>query len=151
MKKNLIIFLFSILSITSYTQIINQEIIEFPDEDAQYIGGLDELQKFLSNNINYPFECVEKGIQGKVFVSFIVNTDGTISDVKVERGVHYLLDNEAMRVIDMMPPWKPAKVGNTVCRSKMRIPFTFSLDGDDNLTRKQARKQRKEAKKAAKN
>ena len=73
---------------------------------AQFPGGLEELHKWLKDNINYPIVAVENGIQGKVFVNFIVRSDGRIDGVRIARGVHPLLDREAERLVKSMPRWE---------------------------------------------
>lgn len=88
-----------------------------------------DLNKFLSSNLNYPEECVEGGIQGRVIVEFVVGTDGKITDVSVKRGVHALLDREAMRVVKSMPAWTPGRQGGKAVPVRYRQPITFQLGG----------------------
>ena len=77
------------------------------ETEPSFPGGTANLFKFLIDNIKYPQEALEKKIGGKVYLSFVVNTDGSIEDIKVQKGVHLLLDNEAIRVVNSMPKWNP--------------------------------------------
>ncbi len=96
---------------------------------AKFKGGSKELYKFLAKNISYPKLAKEKKIQGRVYLEFVVEKDGSISDVEVLRGIGGGCDEEAIRVIKSMPKWKPAKNDKgEVVRSKYRLPLKFSLD-----------------------
>lgn len=92
-----------------------------------YPGGVKELNKFLSNTIKYPASPQERGISGKVIVQFVVDKDGSITDPVVVRGVDPYLDNEALRVIRLMPKWTPGKQGVKTVRVKYTLPVTFRL------------------------
>lgn len=94
---------------------------EFPN------GGTDALMKFINENMKYPAEAEKQAIQGRVICQFIVETDGTISNLKVVKHVHPLLDAEAIRVLSLMPTWKPGLEKGTPVRVKLNIPFTFRL------------------------
>ena len=83
--------------------------------------------KFLSKNINYPSISQENGVQGRVIVQFVVNTDGSIVDPVVMRGVDPHLDKEALRVIKMMPKWSPGKQRGKPVRVKYTVPVMFRL------------------------
>lgn len=97
-----------------------EQLPEFP-------GGMVELMKWLTKNLKYPPAAQKQKIQGKVLVSFIINKDGTIADAKVVRSVDPLLDGEAMRVVRMMPNWKPGINNNQPCRTLFAIPVVFKL------------------------
>jgi TonB family protein len=90
-------------------------------------GGNPALFKYLSENIKYPKKAMKKGIQGRVICQFIVNRDGSIVDVQVVRGVHELLDAEAVRVISNMPRWTPGRQRGKVVRVKYTLPVNFGL------------------------
>ena len=83
--------------------------------------------KFLSKNINYPSISQENGVQGRVIVQFVVNTDGSIVEPVVMRGVDPYLDKEALRVIKMMPKWSPGKQRGKPVRVKYTVPVMFRL------------------------
>ena len=82
---------------------------------------------FLQNNVKYPKQAQEKGTQGRVIVQFVVEKNGTISETKVVKSVDALLDNEALRVVKMMPKWQPGKQNGEAVRVKYVLPVTFRL------------------------
>lgn len=94
--------------VTQDTDSIYSRVEKIP----QFPGGTNALVDFLRENIHYPVEAMEKSIQGKVKVSFVVEKDGTIAQVRVTESVHPLLDAEAMRVVQSMPKWIPGKQGD---------------------------------------
>lgn len=107
-----------------------------PDEDKVYEvaevmpefpGGQMELLKFLARNIKYPAESVQKKEEGRVQMGFIINKDGSVSDVRVLKGVSPALDAEAIRVIKSMPTWTPGKVKGEIVRISYTAPITFKL------------------------
>ena len=97
------------------------------DTSAQFPGGLNACLKFLSENIKYPEACKKEGIQGRVITQFTVDKDGSIKDVKVVRGVHPSLDEEAIRVIESMPKWEPGSVKDKPVAQKYTLPIMFSI------------------------
>lgn len=97
------------------------------EEMPEYPGGMNECLKFISKSVQYPESAKAKGIQGKVIVQCIINTDGSVSDVKIVRSVSTELDNEAVRIIESMPKWKPAMHKGKVVKCKYTMPIAFSL------------------------
>ncbi|EGN57005.1 protein TonB [Hallella multisaccharivorax DSM 17128] len=97
-----------------------EQIPEFP-------GGIVQFMKWLTRNLRYPPQAQQQQIQGKVVVSFIVNKDGSISSPTVVHSVDPILDNEALRVIKMMPRWKPGLDKGKPCRTMFAIPVNFVL------------------------
>lgn len=97
------------------------------EHQPSFPGGQQALIKFLRENTVYPEQAVKDSIEGRVVVSFIVETDGSLTGAKVAKGVHPLLDAEALRVIDLMPRWEPGYQGDTKFRIKYNIPVTFKL------------------------
>ena len=97
-----------------------QELPEFP-------GGMVEFMKWLTKNLKYPVMAQNRKIQGKVVVSFIINKDGTIANAKIEQSIDPALDREALRVIRMMPKWKPGIEMGKPCRTMFAIPIVFRL------------------------
>ncbi|MFN2395112.1 MAG: TonB family protein [Bacteroidales bacterium] len=97
------------------------------EQEPEYPGGMDGLMKFLMENLRYPEEARNAGIQGTVFVSFIVEKDGSVSDVKVLRSVATSLDEEAMRVAKAMPAWKPGRQRGENVRVQYNLPIRFAL------------------------
>ena len=90
-------------------------------------GGWTTLMQWLTRNLHYPAIAYQQKIQGKVVVSFIINKDGTVSQVKLEKSVDPSLDREALRVVKMMPKWQPAIMHDKPCRCMFVIPVVFSL------------------------
>ena len=108
-----------------------QKVYEIVEEMPQFPGGMRACMEFLANNVKYPAAAQEMGIQGKVVTSFVVNTDGTIVDVKIVRSVSPELDQETLRVISLMPKWKPGTQKGKPVRVKYTLPLNFRLSDDD--------------------
>jgi protein TonB len=97
----------------------------------QPYGGEAAWAKFLQRNMRYPPQAIDAKAQGKVFLSFVVEKDGHISDIVVERGVGYGLDQEAVRVLKLAPAWKPGIQNGHPVRVKFTMPITFQLNDPD--------------------
>jgi TonB family protein len=106
-----------------------ESIFRVDEEQAEYPEGKEAMFKFLSRNIFYPPEARERNIQGKVIVKFKIDKDGSIFDITIEQGIHHLLDNEAIKVIEKMPKWKPGKQKGQPVISHFTIPLVFKLEG----------------------
>jgi protein TonB len=91
-------------------------------------GGMEGLYAFLRANLKYPRVPLEAGIQGQVFVEFVIEKDGSISNVKVISSVYPDLDNEAVRVVKIMPKWKPGKQQGKAVRCMYNIPIRFAIN-----------------------
>ena len=104
-----------------------EQIFQVVEERPQFPGGDAELMKYLQKNIKYPTLCQEQGIQGRVIVQFVVNTDGSIVDPQVIKTVNPHLDKEALRVISTMPKWSPGKQRGKAVRVRFTVPVTFRL------------------------
>jgi TonB family protein len=104
-----------------------KQVYTVVEEMPIFPGGDDKLLQFLATNLKYPPEAQNKGIQGRVVASFIVNEDGRISDIKIVRSLDPLLDAESIRVIQSMPLWTPGKQGGVPVATKYTIPLTFRL------------------------
>ena len=100
------------------------------EEQPQFPGGTQAMMKFLGENIIYPAEAHKNGIQGRVIVNFVVNKDGSLSDINIVRGQDPLLDAEAMRVISTMPNWKPGMQRGEAVNVRYTLPIVFRLQGD---------------------
>lgn len=103
------------------------KVFENPEEMPSFPGGRVALMKWLAKRMKYPKEAEEKGIKGRVICTFVVEKNGKITDVKVMRSVHPLLDAEALRVVRSMPKWQPGKLNGKPVRVKFTIPLTFNL------------------------
>lgn len=95
------------------------------EEMPQFQG--EPVEQWIAKNVKYPQEAMEKNIQGKVFVQFVVEKDGSISNVKIIRGQDSLLNDETIRVIKSMPPWKPGKLRGVPVRVSYTLPINFTL------------------------
>ncbi len=105
----------------------NSEVLRTVEQLPEFPGGIVEFMKWLSKNLKYPPYAQAQKIQGKVVVTFIVNKDGTISSPKVEKSCEPTLDREALRVIRMMPKWKPGIMDEKPCRTMIAVPVNFQL------------------------
>ena len=106
------------------------EVFMVVEEMPEFPGGMGECMKWLGQNIKYPAEAKEKGVQGRVIVQFVVEKDGTIVNAKVARGVDPDLDAEALRVVNQSPKWKPGKQKGEAVRVKYTLPIMFRLGND---------------------
>jgi protein TonB len=106
---------------------VTDEIFVVVENQPEFPGGNTAMMKFLSENIKYPVIAQENGIQGRVICNFVVERDGSITDVQVVRGVDPSLDREAMRVINEMPRWKPGKQRGQAVRVRFTLPVVFRL------------------------
>jgi TonB family protein len=97
------------------------------EQNPDFPGGLNKLLEFLKANIKYPKEAIDKGIQGTVFVQFIVGSDGKIRHAKILRGISNGCDEEALRVVNLMPDWKPGMQNNKRVSTMFQIPVKFQL------------------------
>jgi TonB family protein len=98
------------------------------DEVPTFPGGIDAMLEYLHSNINYPEKEQKEGIQGTVYVNFVVNKDGSISDIKVLRGIHKTLDENAVKAVSNMPKWNPGKKDGKPEACSFNIPIKYSLD-----------------------
>ncbi len=96
-----------------------------PDVRPKFPGGTKALQKFIADNIKYPEEAKKRDIKGRVFVQYTITKDGSIDSIKVVKPVHPLLDNEAIRVIKLLPKWEPAKKDGKAIDVKFTVPINF--------------------------
>ena len=108
-------------------EVSETELFTIVEEMPAYPGGDAKLYEYLGKNIKYPQIARESGIQGRVFVNFVVEPDGSVSNVKVMRGIGGGCDEEAVRVIKTMPKWKPGKQRGKAVRVTYTIPVVFKL------------------------
>jgi protein TonB len=98
------------------------------EKDAEFPGGMSELIPWIAQTIIYPPAAIEQGVQGKVYVSFLVEKDGSVSEITIDRGVSAEIDEEVKRLMQIMPAWKPAELDGRLVRSGFRLPVNFRLD-----------------------
>ena len=108
-------------------EVKDEPIFQVVEEKPEFPGGMAEAMKFLAKNINYPVAAQQAKIEGRVIVQFVVGKDGSVSDVKVMRGVSPELDAEAIRVVSMMPKWIPGKQRGKAVAVKYTMPIMFRL------------------------
>lgn len=99
---------------------IVEQLPEFP-------GGMSAYVKWLTDNLKYPYAAQKQKIEGRVVVSFVINRDGSLTDIKITKSANPLLDREALRVAHMMPKWKPGINNNKPCRTLFAVPIDFKL------------------------
>ncbi|MCE5179802.1 MAG: TonB family protein [Porphyromonadaceae bacterium] len=108
----------------------NSDIYTIVDQMPRYETGEEGLGKFISHNIRYPREALQKGIEGRILCSFIVAADGSVSNIEVVEGLDSLLNNEAIRVLGLMPKWIPGENGGEKVHVKCLLPIDFNIDED---------------------
>ena len=119
----------------NYLQRINEYEIDVNDTTiytlvdvkAEFVGGEKALMQWLNENIHYPPSAAEMGIQGKIFIRFVVEKDGSLTNIEVVRKVHPSLDRETVRLVKAMPKWEPAIKDNKIIRSYFILPVSFVL------------------------
>lgn len=107
----------------------NEEVVNFYviEEKPEFPGGEAAMFQWISKNVKYPEIAKENGVQGKVFVQFVISKEGKVTDVQVVRGVDPSLDKEAIRVIQSMPAWKPGKQRGKPVKVSFQLPINFKL------------------------
>ena len=105
--------------------VVEEEVQE--EEDDEFPGGLQALSQFIADNIKYPQLAKENNITGRVFVSFVVEKDGRVGQVKILRDIGGGCGNEAVRVVKLMPKWKPGKQRGKPVRTQFNLPVNFDL------------------------
>ena len=108
-------------------EVVEQEIFKIVEEMPAFPGGEAKLMEYVAKNVKYPQIARETGIQGRVFVNFVVEPDGSVSNVTVLRGIGGGCDEEAMRVVKNMPKWKPGKQRGKAVRVSYMLPVNFKL------------------------
>lgn len=134
MKRPLLIICFVIFSMLAKAQIVDTSSNNDPkkewikvDKEPQFPGGDERLFSYFMTDLKYPEEAKKNGISGKVFVSFVVEKDGSLTNIKVIRGVSPELDAEAIRLIKDSPKWQPGSAGGVPCRVQYSLPIIFDL------------------------
>ena len=122
----MLVLLFSFMTSTAQTK-KNDMVFDVVEVMPQFPGGQIAMLQYLMKNIKYPEQAMKEGIQGRVAVRFIVEKDGSISDVKPVLSVHPLLNKEAVRVVESMPKWTPGKHNGKPVRVRFNLPVMFKL------------------------
>ena len=105
----------------------NQNVYDEVEQMPEFPGGMEAMINFIQTNIKYPKDAIKQEVSGRVMVMFVVETDGSLSNVRVARKVFPSLDAEAVRVIKIMPKWKPGKEKGKVVRVNYTMPVVFSI------------------------
>lgn len=105
----------------------SEEVFNFVETMPEFPGGQEAFMEWMASQMRYPAMAREAEIQGTVFISFVIESDGSITNTEVVRSVHPLLDEEAMRVISSMPPWSPGVQNNYPVRVRYTLPVAFRL------------------------
>jgi periplasmic protein TonB len=104
------------------------KIFTVVEQTAEFPGGMAEMYKFLGKNLRYPGSARRMGVNGKAFVQFVVDREGRISDIEIIKSLSPDCDKEAIRVVQLMPPWKSARQNGRNVKSKFVLPITFKLE-----------------------
>jgi len=123
----MLVLLFSFMTSTAQTK-KNNMVFDVVEVMPQFPGGQIAMLKYIMENIKYPKQIMEEGIQGRVTVSFIVEKDGRVSNVRLLRSVQSALDKEAIRVVKSMPKWTPGKQNGKPVRVRFNLPVMFKLN-----------------------
>ena len=123
----MLVLLFSFMTSTAQTK-KNDMVFDVVEVMPQFPGGQIAMLKYIMENIKYPEQAMKEGIQGRVTVRFIVEKDGSISDVRPVLSVHPLLNKEAVRVVESMPKWSPGKQNGKPVRVRFNVPVMFKLN-----------------------
>ena len=123
----MLVLLFSFMTSTAQTK-KNDMVFDVVEVMPQFPGGQIAMLKYIMENMKYPEQAMKEGIQGRVAVRFIVEKDGSISDVKPILSVHPLLNKEAVRVVESMPKWTPGKQNGKPVRVRYNLPVMFKLN-----------------------
>ena len=133
MKKLMILSLMAVFGLTTVSAqktVVaekNQQAFDVVEQMPEFPGGIKALLDYLCQNVKYPADAEKQKIEGRVIANFVVETDGSISNVEVFRPVFPSLDAEAVRVLSAMPKWKPGMQSGKVVRVKYTVPISFNL------------------------
>jgi len=130
--NQLLLLLIGFMPLISFSQqdppVPKEEVFHIVETMPEYPGGPEAMIKFIQQNIQYPDSARNEGIQGKVYVNFVVDSSGNITNVKILRGVHETLDKESIRVVKSMPKWKPGTQKGKPVRVSYNLPISFRID-----------------------
>ncbi|TAF67258.1 MAG: energy transducer TonB [Cytophagales bacterium] len=125
--KILSLFLFVFIFIITKTNAQNDSVYVLVDELAEPNEGWEGFYVYLQQNLKYPPKARADEIHGKVVLRFVIEKEGTISQIEVIKSVNRELDQEAIRVLSQSPPWKPGKIKGQIVRTQMTLPIVFKL------------------------
>ena len=127
MKKLFLIMLLAFVSVNAYSQSddVDNDVYNMVDQSAKFQDGYNSIIKFVQENIKFPAEAKENNVHGRLMVSVVVEKDGSLSDIKIKKGLGYGLDEEIVRIIKMMPKWQPAQHKGKTVRQTQTIVIPF--------------------------
>ena len=127
MKKLFLIMLLAFVSVNAYSQSddADNDVYNMVDQSAIFQDGYNSIIKFVQENIKFPAEAKENNVHGRLMVSVVVEKDGSLSDIKIKKGLGYGLDEEIVRIIKMMPKWQPAQHKGKTVRQTQTIVIPF--------------------------
>ena len=131
-SRTILICLLSLLILPSFGQEQNEadttaEKFTIVEQPAVPVGGYNTFYRFVDENLHYPTEARKNGIEGKVYVQFIVNEDGALSEIEVVKGIGFGCDEEVVRVVSLSPAWVPPRQRGKYVKQKIVMPITFQL------------------------
>ena len=133
MKKLILMLLMAVcclMTANAQKTVVSQtdpKVFDTVEQMPEYPGGMQAMIEFLQANMKYPEDAAKQKVEGRVMVQFVVETDGSISDVHVAKQVFPSLDAEAIRVVQAMPKWTPGKEKGNVVRVKYNLPIVFRM------------------------
>ena len=127
MKKLFLIMLLAFVSVNAYSQSddADNDVYNMVDQSAKFQDGYNSIIKFVQENIKFPAEAKENNVHGRLMLSVVVEKDGSLSDIKIKKGLGYGLDEEIVRIIKMMPKWQPAQHKGKTVRQTQTIVIPF--------------------------
>lgn len=117
-----------IVNVNPIPVVVPDKVEDFPDVEAEFYGGYEAWKNYLLKELKYPEIAIENEDQGTVYVQFVIETDGSIGDVKVTKGVSFEIDREAKRVIKNSPKWIPGRTNKANVRTRLNIPIKFNIN-----------------------
>jgi len=144
----IIVITFSVTGFSQESKVTaEEEVFTIVESMPDFVSGRDGLSKYFKDNLNYPEEAKKNSIQGTVYVNFVVNKEGEIIGAKILRGVHDLLDEEALRLMNAMPKWKPGTQRGKRVAVSYNLPIKFRLDQEQSENSEKSKKKNKKKKK----
>ncbi len=108
----------------------NVDVFYVVEKMPEFGNGWEDIRKYILDNIEYPQTAIDDSLEGKVYIQFVINEKGRVTEARVIRGVRYDLDNESLRVVNEMPDWKPGKQRGIPVKVWYTLPFYFRLNSD---------------------
>lgn len=143
----IIVITFSVTGCSQEPKTVSEEeVFTIVENMPDFVGGREGLSEYLKTNIIYPEEAKVNGIQGNVYVNFVVNKEGKLIEVRIIRGVHKLLDAEALRVVNAMPKWTPGTQRGKRVAVSYNLPVKFILENEESEKSKKKNKKKNKRK-----